>query len=286
MLNDMNSLIHFQDVNFSYPNGTIALMEINLKINRGETIAIMGQNGAGKTTLIRMLNGLLRPTSGRVLIEGEDINTSSIGSLSKKIGIIFQNPMHQLFSNTVEEEIKFSLKSLDLSKEEVEQKTISILNEYRFEKYASHSPMNLSGGESKKLAIASIMCRDPDILVFDEPTLGQDANEIKFFLDMLKKESKKEKTIIMVTHNVEFAFEHVPRVVLMTNGRILADGPTDRLLTNQTLVSRSSLILPNVYKLKLGLKTIGWEVPDNIIKKADMVKFLSNYFEKEKSEVN
>ena len=282
----MNSLIHFQDVNFSYPNGTIALKEINLKINKGESIAVMGQNGAGKTTLVRMLNGLLRPTSGRVLIEGEDIITSTIGLLSKKVGIIFQNPMHQLFSNTVAEEIKFSLKSLDLSKEEVEEKTNTILNEYGFERYADRSPMNLSGGESKKLAIASIMCRDPDILVFDEPTLGQDANEIKIFLDMLEKESKKKKTIIMVTHNVEFAFEHVPRVVLMTNGRILADGPTNRLLTNETLVNRSSLILPQVFRLKLGLKTLGLEVPDNIIQKVDMVKFLSNYFETEKKEVN
>ncbi len=286
MLNEMNSLIRFQDVNFSYPNGTIALKEINLKINKGETIAVMGQNGAGKTTLVRMLNGLLRPTSGRVLIEGEDIITSTIGLLSKKVGIIFQNPMHQLFSNTVAEEIKFSLKSLDLSKEEAEEKTNTILNEYGFERYADRSPMNLSGGESKKLAIASIMCRDPDILVFDEPTLGQDANEIKIFLDMLEKESKKKKTIIMVTHNIEFAFEHVPRVVLMTKGRILADGPTNRLLTNETLVNRSSLILPQVFRLKLGLKTLGLEVPDEIITKGDMVKFLSNYFETEKKEVN
>ncbi|MHA1669080.1 MAG: energy-coupling factor ABC transporter ATP-binding protein [Promethearchaeota archaeon] len=286
MLNDINSFINFQDVNFSYPNGTIALREINIKINRGETLAIMGQNGAGKTTLVRMLNGLLRPTSGRVLIEGADIITSSIGSLSKKVGIIFQNPMHQLFSNTVAEEIKFSLKSLDLSKEEVEEKTNIILNKYGFERYADHSPLNLSGGESKKLAIATIMCRDPDILVFDEPTLGQDAKEIRIFLDMLEKESKKKKTIIIVTHNVEFAFEHVPRIVLMTNGRILADGPTDRLLTNETLVNLSSLILPQVFRLKSGLKTLGLEVPENIINKVDMVKYLYSYFEMEKKEVN
>jgi energy-coupling factor transporter ATP-binding protein EcfA2 len=103
---------------------------------------------------------------------------------------------------------------------------------------------------------------------------------------MLEKESKKKNTIIMVTHNVEFANEHVPRVVLMTNGRILADGPTNRLLSNETLVNRSSLILPQVFRLKLGLKTLGLEVPDNIIKKADMVKFLSSYFETEKKEVN
>lgn len=286
MLNDVNPLIRFQDVNFSYPNGTIALRGINLKINRGEIMAIMGQNGAGKTTLIRMLNGLLRPKSGRVLIEGVDIISSTIGSLSKKVGIIFQNPMHQLFSNTVAEEIKFSLKSLDLTKEELEEKIKITLREYGFERYADHSPMNLSGGESKKLANASIMCRDPEILVFDEPTLGQDANEIKIFLKMLEEESKKKKTIIMVTHNVEFAFEHVPRVVLMTNGKILADGPTNRILINKSLVNHSSLILPNVFRLKLGLKTIGVEVPENIVKRADMIKFLSNYFETGNNEVN
>ncbi|MHA1660327.1 MAG: energy-coupling factor ABC transporter ATP-binding protein, partial [Promethearchaeota archaeon] len=163
-------LICINDVEYTYLNGTIALKRINLNIYKGELIGIMGSNGAGKTTLIRTLNGLIRPSKGNLYINGENIDSKSIATLSERIGIIFQNPMHQLFSNTVEEEIKFSLKSFNLSKEELHTRVNHILKEFNLERYRERSPLNLSGGEKKKLAIASIICRDPDILIFDEPT--------------------------------------------------------------------------------------------------------------------
>ena len=149
--------ILIKDVEYVYPNGTRALNKINLIINKGDFIAIMGQNGAGKTTLIRTLNGLLRPIKGQIFINGENISTKTIANISKNVGIVFQNPMHQLFSSTIEEEIKFSLKNLDLSREEVQTKTQNILKQFNLEKYKERSPFNLSGGESKKLALASII---------------------------------------------------------------------------------------------------------------------------------
>jgi len=270
-------LIMVHDVDYAYSNGTVALKKVSLNIKKGELIAIMGQNGAGKTTLIRTLNGLIRPTNGSIFIEGENINSKTIASISKKVGVIFQNPMHQLFSNTIEDEIKFSLKSLNLNKEDIKTKVDQIVKEFNLEKYRKRSPLNLSGGESKKLAIASIICRDPDILVFDEPTLGQDAKEIKFFLGLIKHELKRGKTIIMVTHNIEFTVENVPRTILMSGGEIIADGPTQQIFINELLISKSSLIMPQVYLFKKELQKIGINVPKEVIRESEITDFLYNY---------
>jgi energy-coupling factor transport system ATP-binding protein len=187
--------------------------------------------------------------------------------------------MHQLFSNTLEDEIKFSLKNLNLDKEEIQIKVDQTLEEFNLEKYRKRSPFNLSGGESKKLATASILCRDPDILVFDEPTLGQDAKEINFLLGLIKNELQRGKTIIMVTHNIEFTIEHVPRTILMSGGQIIADGPTQSIFTNEFLISKSSLIMPQIYLFKKELQKIGITVPKEVIRESEIIDFLDNYLE-------
>jgi energy-coupling factor transport system ATP-binding protein len=270
-------MIH--DVDYVYSNGTIALKQVSLNIKKGEFIAIMGQNGAGKTTLIRTFNGLIRPTKGSIFLEGENIDSKTIATISKKVGVIFQNPMHQLFSTTLEDEIKFSLKSLDLNKEEIQIKVDQILEEFDLEKYRKRSPFNLSGGESKKLATASILCRDPDVLVFDEPTLGQDAKEINFLLRLIKSELERGKTIIIVTHNIEFTVEHVPRTILMSGGQIIADGPTQSIFTNEFLISKSSLIMPQIYLFKKELRKIGITIPKEVIRESEIINFLDNYLD-------
>ena len=280
-MKDKNSLplIMVHDVDYVYSNGTIALKQVSLNIKKGEFLAIMGQNGAGKTTLIRTFNGLIRPTKGSIFLEGENIDSKTIATISKKVGVIFQNPMHQLFSNTLEDEIKFSLKNLNLDKEEIQIKVDQTLEEFNLEKYRKRSPFNLSGGESKKLATASILCRDPDILVFDEPTLGQDAKEINFFLGLIKNELERGKTIIMVTHNIEFTVEHVPRTILMSGGQIIADGPTQSIFTNEFLISKSSLIMPQIYLFKQELQKIGITVPKEVVRESEIIDFLDNYLE-------
>jgi energy-coupling factor transport system ATP-binding protein len=237
----------------------------------------MGKNGAGKTTLIRTLNGLIRPTRGNIYIKNENINVKTIATISKTVGIVFQNPFHQLFANSVEEEIKFSLKSINLSKDETDIKINQILHEFDLEKYRKRSPLNLSGGESKKLAIASIICRDPEVLIFDEPTLGQDGKEMVFFMNLVNKERTKGKTIIIITHNTEFAYECLPRTMLMADGRIIADGPTKEVLNNNTVISKTSLILPQIRQFCLKLQKAGFQEVQNLTSKEEIVVYLSKY---------
>lgn len=280
-INDVPAIL-IKNVYYTYANGTTAIKNINLSINKGELIGIMGMNGAGKTTLIRTLNGLIRPQTGNIYINGENIKSKSVGKLSKTVGIIFQNPNHQLFANSVEEEIKFSLKNLNLSKLDVQDKTEMVLNTFNLSKYKERSPLTLSGGETKKLALASIICRDPNILVFDEPTLGQDAKEIEFFTDLIKTEIKKMKTIVIVTHNIEFAIENISRTILMANGEIIADGPTEEVLTKEHLINKCSLILPQITKLNIALNSIGIKCPKNVCFKNDMIIFLENYLQNKK----
>ncbi|MFX1501594.1 MAG: energy-coupling factor ABC transporter ATP-binding protein [Promethearchaeota archaeon] len=269
-------IIMIRETSYTYPNGTEALQDINLNIFKGELIAIMGKNGAGKTSLIRTLNGLIRPTNGNIYIENENTSSKSIATLSKKVGIIFQNPSHQLFANSVEEEIKFSLKSSFLDKEEINRRIDKILEEFNLEKYRDRSPLNLSGGESKKLAIASIICRDPEILVFDEPTLGQDAKEIEFFINLIKTERKLGKTIIIITHNIEFAYEYLPRTILMADGQIIADGPTKEILNNELLIKKTSLIHPQIWQFCLALKQKGFLKTEDIQSKDAIITYLTN----------
>jgi energy-coupling factor transport system ATP-binding protein len=237
----------------------------------------MGKNGAGKTSLIRTLNGLIRPTYGEIYIDNEDISSKTIANLSQKVGIIFQNPFHQLFSNSVEEEIKFSLKSLELSKDEIERRANQILQDFDLMKYKNRSPLNLSGGESKKLATASIICRDPQILVFDEPTLGQDAKEINFFINLIEKEKRNGKTIIIITHNTEFAYEHIQRTIIMTEGQIISDGPTKDVLNNQFIVEKSSLVLPQVRQFSLALQEKGFQESGNLTSRKEIIDYIRNY---------
>ena len=270
-------LIVTKNLEHVYSNGTIALRGINLNISKGELIAIMGKNGAGKTTLIRTFNGLIRPSKGKIFFSGKNTNSKTIAELSTDIGLIFQNPQHQLFSNTIEDEIKFSLKNFDFNEKEIQSRINNILKRFNLEKYKERSPFNLSGGETKKLAIASVFCRDPDVLIFDEPTLGQDAREINFFISLIKEEIEKGKTIIIVTHNIEFAMENVPRTILMADGGIIADGPTAKVLKEEFFAEKSSLLIPQVYQFNKALQEMGIKTPNNIKSKKEMLDFLKNY---------
>ena len=167
-------MIEFKDVTFVHPTGTTALDHVSLTIGDGEALAVVGENGAGKTTLIKHITGLLKPTSGAVLVDGEDSRERTTAELSKKVGVAFQNPDHQLFSENVEEEIAFALRNFGFGEELVKQRVDWAINFFGLEEYRKSSPLTLSGGEKKRLTIACILSWDPGVVVLDEPTVGQD----------------------------------------------------------------------------------------------------------------
>jgi len=237
-------MIIVKDLHHTYPGEIHALKGVSLKIEDGEFVAIMGENGAGKTTLVKHLNRLLKPTKGKVSIDDEDLAKHSVASISRKVGFVFQNPNNQLFCKTVKEEIEFGLKNFGFKKREIKKRVDSALKKMNLYEFKRSSPFELSEGERKKIAIACAMSWNPSILILDEPTIAQDYKQKLILKKMIDQLTKEKKTIIMVTHDIEFVAELKPRVILMSNGTIVGDGPAEKILTNKKLIKKSSLIMP------------------------------------------
>ncbi|MBS7624985.1 MAG: ABC transporter ATP-binding protein [Candidatus Bathyarchaeia archaeon] len=251
-------MIEVDNVYFSYPNGVEVLKGVSLKINDGEFVAIMGQNGAGKTTLVKHFNGLLKPTRGRVLVDGVDTRHTTVAALARKVGFVFQNPDHQLFSETVEDEISFALRNFGFDEKVIRERVNWALNLLDLTQYRKVSPFMLSGGEKKRVALASVLAWDPKFLVLDEPTIGQDSYQKEKLKQFILHLNHQGKTVIIVTHDIEFVAECEPRVILMANGRIIADENARDVLTDPELISAASLVLPEVTQLFMRLNDLGF----------------------------
>jgi len=265
-------MIEVQDLYFTYPSGVEALKGISLTIKDGEFVAIMGENGAGKTTLVKHFNGLLKPTKGRVLVNGVDTRNVSVATLSRRVGFVFQNPDHQLFSETVKEEIAFALKNFGFSREIIERRVAWALNLLGLTQYEKTSPFMLSGGERKRVALASVLAWDPEILILDEPTIGQDYRQKENLRQFILQMTAQGKTIIVVTHDVEFVAECNPRVLLMRGGKIVADGEARKVLTDLEILTLASIIPPQVTQIFLHLSDMGF--PKEVIDLYEAKEFL------------
>ena len=242
-------MISLEKVSFNYPSGAVALREVDLSIDRGQFIAVMGENGAGKTTLAKHLNGLLKPSSGVVVVDGEDTRRKSVAALSKKVGLVFQNPDHLLFSETVRAEVGFALKNFGYSPETIGRQVSRTLEALDLTGYADTSPFLLSGGERKRAALAAVLAWEPDYLVLDEPTIGQDYQQKEKLRNFILQLYSQGKAVVIVTHDVEFVAESGPEVVLMSRGRVLARGPADEILSDDGLVEKASLVKPQMARL-------------------------------------
>ncbi|MDA4131074.1 MAG: energy-coupling factor ABC transporter ATP-binding protein [Thaumarchaeota archaeon] len=240
------TVVAFQDVYFSHPNGNIALRGINFSISKGELVSILGSNGAGKTTLVRHINGLLKPSRGRVTVFGEDTKQQTSARLSKRVGIVFQNPNNQLFAQSVRKEIEFALKNFGLEDKIVSERVRGALDDFSLTQYAERPPMELSGGEKKRLCIALVLAWDPDILILDEPTVGQDSEQKEKLADTIRQLLALKKNVILVTHDVEFVWPLQPRVLLMANGEITSDGNSQHVLGNTDFTSKASVLPPQL----------------------------------------
>jgi len=252
-----NMVIRVRDLYYTYPGGIEVLKGVNLEVYRGEILAIMGENGAGKTTLIKHFNGILKPTRGQVIVKGIDTRHASIAELSRIVGFVFQNPDHQLFAETVYEEVAFALRNFGYPEHIIESRVRWALNLMDLWKYRSKSPFSLSVGERKRLTIASVLAYDPEIIVLDEPTAGQDYLQKEKISEILRLLRLMNKTVVMVTHDVEFVTEHVDRVALMAKGRILGIGPPQEVLCNTHLLREARLMAPQLVKISLILRKHG-----------------------------
>jgi len=256
-------MIKAQDVHYSYPSNVEALRGVSLTVKDGEFVAIMGQNGAGKSTFVKHFNGLLKPSSGTVEIDGVPTTKSSVAALARNVGFVFQNPDHQLFSETVEDEIAFALKNFHFQPQAIEERVTWALNLLSLTQYRKTSPFLLSGGERKRVALASVLAWDPKTLVLDEPTIGQDYEQKEKLRQFIMHIQAQGKTVVAVTHDVEFVAECNPRVVLMQEGKIIADGIGREILTDPTILEAASIVLPQVAQVFTKLSALG--LPKNII---------------------
>ena len=242
-------MIQCQNIWFSYDGITPVLKDITLKIMDSDFVGIMGENGAGKTTLVKLFNGLLKPAKGEVFINEKNVITLSVAELSRIIGFVFQNSDHQIFSRTVAEEIGFILKNFKYEESKIQEEVERILKQFDLERYKEQSPFLLSGGERKRVALASILCARPEIIILDEPTIGHDAIEKRKLIELLRDLNKNGVTIIIITHDIEFTAEYLPRCILMSKGVIISDGPTKYILANELLLKAASLVEPQLVHL-------------------------------------
>ncbi|MEM2387170.1 MAG: ABC transporter ATP-binding protein [Candidatus Bathyarchaeia archaeon] len=274
-------MIEVQDIYFKYPSGVEALKGVSLTIQDGEFVAIMGENGAGKTTLVKHFNGLLKPTAGKVLVDGVETTKVSVANLARKVGFVFQNPDHQLFSETVEEEIAFALRNFGFSQDVIEKRVTWALNLLGLTQYRKTSPFMLSGGERKRVALASVLAWDPKILILDEPTIGQDYQQKEKLRQFILQLKAQGKTVVIVTHDVEFVAECDPRVVLMRGGKIVADGRARKILTDPEILEQASIVPPQIAQIFINLADLGF--PKDVIDVYEARETLLKVFQRHKT---
>ncbi|MEA2021979.1 MAG: energy-coupling factor transporter ATPase [Candidatus Caldatribacteriota bacterium] len=263
-------LIHLEDLCFTYslnmPFEAEVLKGINLEIKKGEFVGLIGHTGCGKTTLIQHLNGLIKPTSGKIFIEGQDINIKGINlkKIRQKVGLVFQYPENQLFEETIYKEIAFGPQKLNLSAEVIDDRVREALKMVNldYDTYAERSPFSLSGGEMRRVALASILSIRPKVLVLDEPTANLDPQSRNRILSEIVEIHKKYgTTVILVSHNMEKIAEIVKRLLVMHEGKIIMDdSPVNIFEKKSKQLIEVGLGLPQVTKCMHELKSKGKDV--------------------------
>lgn len=241
--------IEIKDLYFTYPSGVEALRGISLRIESGDQVAIVGQNGAGKTTLVKHLNGLLQPTRGQVLIGDWNTREHSVAKLARRVGYVFQNPDEQLFSKNVGAEVAFGPRNLGFNGQQIEALVRDALALTDLADKTETNPYDLSATWRKMVAIASIVSMDTNIVVFDEPTTGQDAVNVARIANVIAELRKRGKTVITITHDIDFCAENFERVIAMSQGQILLDGKANDVLGQEEILATTYVDPPQLTRL-------------------------------------
>jgi energy-coupling factor transport system ATP-binding protein len=246
-------ILEARNVSYRYPGDVQALRNVNARFSKGEFVAIIGQNGSGKTTLVKLLIGLLKPTEGTVLIDGEDSTKLTVGQISKKVGMVLQNPDNQLFALTVEEEVQFGTRNIGLSHDEVDKKTQEALKLVGLEAQRKAYPFNLSMSDRRKLTVAAVWAMNPNVLILDEPTTGQDYKGRYEIMEIAKSLNRAGHTIIVITHDIDLVAAYAKRVIVLGKGEVLLDGPAREVLSKTETLDQTFLQPPQITRLGLAL---------------------------------
>ncbi len=235
-----NAVLAVENLSFHYPDGHAALHAVSLKISPGEKVALVGPNGAGKSTLMLHLNGILKG-DGNLCVAGMPLSKENLSRVRAKVGMVFQNPDDQLFSPTVFEDVAFGPLHMGLPETEVRQRVECALAQVGLSPYAGRLSHHLSVGEKKRIAIATVLSMNPEILVLDEPSAGLDPRARRSLINLLRE---MELTMLVSTHDMRMVAELFPRTVVMDGGKIVADGLTGNILANETLLEAHGLEKP------------------------------------------
>lgn len=266
-------MINVEDVNYVYQPGTPfekqALSDINLEIPNGSITAIIGRTGSGKSTLVQLFNALIRPTSGRITINGTDITAKNadLRAMRFKVGLVFQYPEYQLFEETVFSDVAFGPKNMGLSDEETERRVKNAMKLAGLdEKYEKRSPFELSGGEKRRAAIAGVLAMSPEILILDEPAAGLDPVGRDGIFALIRELHFKnpEMIVIIISHSMEDVAEIADNIAVMNNGRIIMHGTVSEVFSQKELLSQIGLDVPQITQLVEKLRILGYPLPPDI----------------------
>lgn len=244
----MNS-IELKDVTFAYPNGFVAVENVSMVIKKGEKVAIIGQNGAGKTTTVKLMNGLLRPSKGKVLVNGEDIKDKTTATVSKGVGYVFQNPGDQLFNSTVFDEIAYTLRHDKVSEKEVNERVKAAAVLCKVEEFLNVNPYDLPFGLRKFVTIAIAVANDCETIILDEPTAGQDLFGIQHLVGIIDELHSQGKTIITITHDMDFVIDNFDRVIVMAHKNVIGNDNKNTVFWDFEMLDDAALKQPIVAEL-------------------------------------
>lgn len=246
-------MIEFKNVSFRYPNGTLANENLNLTVQAGERVAIVGQNGAGKTTAVKLMNGLSKPTEGDVTVDGENTRDKTTAQISSTVGYVFQNPDDQIFKTTVRDEVEFWARYNKLSQEEMEKRSERAVRLCGIGRYFECNPYEIPYSTKKFVSIASVLMAKTHYLILDEPTAGQDMAGVECLSALMDQLAAEGTSVVTITHDMEFVAKNFSRVVVMAHGQIIADGTPEHVFADEEILQEARIKKPQICQLAARL---------------------------------
>jgi energy-coupling factor transport system ATP-binding protein len=260
-MSDQKAYIHVDNLVFRYPDGTLALNGINMDIYDREFLAFIGQNGSGKTTLSKCLNGLLKPTTGDIIVDGLNSKNTPVVQMVRRVGYVFQNPDHQLFNSNCWDEIAYGPRNIELPENEVKERVEEAARVVGLQEgYFGEHPFFLTKGMRQRVAIASILALRPKVIIVDEPTTGQDAQQSIEIMEFLKDLNENHgHTIIIITHDMPIVARYAHRTVAMGLGKVMADGPTAEVFAQPDVLEATFIEPPQITQLAQRSQALGFD---------------------------